>query len=189
MTETDSPPTVAGLESLPLIRAAAAKAGLGLVTARESNVGSAADTRVLDEFEQLHTKLVQHAKATAPNRTDPGFPEWLAGYSEGIEHALEVMRLKLKGTAADQPLSGEYSGGVCDDCTAEISPADIERHRVVWQERDNADDPDATVRVCIDAHCPNCGHPERWANVTPDLRTVKVYGCRKCSYRSAERER
>jgi len=37
-------------------------------------------------------------------------------------------------------------------------------------------------KLCIDAHCPNCGHPER--NFDGD-----VFGCRKCDYTSRERNR
>ena len=44
-----------------------------------------------------------------------------------------------------------------------------------------------TIRVCIDADCPNCGYPERWADVTPDLRIIHTYGCNQCTYRSNDR--
>jgi hypothetical protein len=44
-----------------------------------------------DAFETLHTSIVRNAAATAPNRADPDFGTWLAGYSEGVEHALETL--------------------------------------------------------------------------------------------------
>lgn len=49
--------------------------------------------------------------------------------------------------------------------------------------------PEATIRVCIDADCPGCGWPERWADAAPDLSEIKTFGCNKCEYRSQERDR
>lgn len=46
-----------------------------------------------------------------------------------------------------------------------------------------------TIRLCIDTDCPQCGYPERWADVATDLRSVRGYGCIKCGYRSTERTR
>lgn len=45
------------------------------------------------------------------------------------------------------------------------------------------------VRVCIDEDCPNCGWPERWADLNatdgPDAPTV--FGCNKCKHRGLTR--
>lgn len=38
------------------------------------------------------------------------------------------------------------------------------------------------IRICIDADCPKCGWPERWYD-------GERFGCNKCEYRSAERNR
>ena len=40
-------------------------------------------------------------------------------------------------------------------------------------------------RVCIDEDCPNCGWPERWADVFEDY---AVYGCNKCDHKSLDRK-
>ncbi|SLG32941.1 Uncharacterised protein [Mycobacteroides abscessus subsp. abscessus] len=42
--------------------------------------------------EAIMASLVRTARNTAPHRDDPEFESWLSGYSEGIEHALEVLR-------------------------------------------------------------------------------------------------
>lgn len=47
-----------------------------------------------DVVSELVRTLVRQARRTAPNRLDPAFEEWLSGYSEGIEHALETLRLR-----------------------------------------------------------------------------------------------
>lgn len=46
------------------------------------------------------------------------------------------------------------------------------------------------VRVCIDADCPSCGWPERWADIAqfPPMGPV-TFGCNKCDYTSQERNR
>ena len=48
------------------------------------------------------------------------------------------------------------------------------------------------VRVCIDRDCPNCGWPERWADLDlsrPVGEEPPIFGCSRCPYESKERNR
>ncbi|MBF6216337.1 hypothetical protein IU487_35705 [Nocardia puris] len=42
--------------------------------------------------EAVRDRLVQQATTLAPHRHDPDFASWVAGYREGIEHALHTLR-------------------------------------------------------------------------------------------------
>lgn len=48
------------------------------------------------------------------------------------------------------------------------------------------------TRVCIDADCPDCGWPERWADLDfsrPVGEEPPIFGCSRCPYESKERNR
>lgn len=51
----------------------------------------------------------------------------------------------------------------------------VDMNTVPWK-----DDKGNDVKICIDADCPGCDHPERWFNGV-------VFGCRKCEYTSKTR--
>lgn len=46
---------------------------------------------VQDALVALHSNIVQRARETAPDSIAHRFPDWIAGYSEGVEHALETL--------------------------------------------------------------------------------------------------
>lgn len=45
---------------------------------------------------------------------------------------------------------------------------------------------DEPVRVCIDADCPACGWPERWALLSGAA--GPIFGCPKCDHTSERRD-
>lgn len=44
-----------------------------------------------------------------------------------------------------------------------------------------------TIRLCIDADCPQCGWWERWYETTNPPAPGGTFGCNKCDYTSKER--
>ncbi|WP_157838423.1 hypothetical protein [Nocardia farcinica] len=64
--------------------------------------------------EAIMASLVRTARNMAPHRHDPEFESWLSGYSEGIEHALEVLRAGGEKARAFLEALDKTDGGRAD---------------------------------------------------------------------------